>query len=213
MEAPAGHRVLHRLARLPDPLAWPPAAYTGGGRFDDPAGEFRVLYAAASRIVCCLELIAPFRRPAGTAEAELQAALRALRPPSTPPEPLAGIVPADWVRQRAFAELSVSAELPRLDLRSAEGLEAVRHGLRLAEFDLGDVLQRHRPATQRIARWAYEQGLQAVLYPSRFAADSECWAIFDSAAIVRGPVLPLSSDDVHLVEAARRFGLTVESAA
>jgi len=44
--APAPATALYRVGRLPDPLSWPPWEYAGSGRFDDPAGEFRVLYAA-----------------------------------------------------------------------------------------------------------------------------------------------------------------------
>jgi hypothetical protein len=62
---------LHRIARLPDPLAWPPWEVVGGGRFDDPRREFRVLYAAAQRRGAFVETLAQFR-PALHALARLQ---------------------------------------------------------------------------------------------------------------------------------------------
>ncbi len=47
---PAGN--LYRVARAPDAWAWPPWEYAGedgtfGNRYDDPRGEYRVLYATS----------------------------------------------------------------------------------------------------------------------------------------------------------------------
>jgi hypothetical protein len=57
---------IFRIARTPDP--WQPPDWslahedgTFGNRFDDPAGYYRVLYAASQRISCFIETLARFR--------------------------------------------------------------------------------------------------------------------------------------------------------
>jgi hypothetical protein len=57
---------LFRLGRLPDAWAWPDWAYAGedgtfGNRFDDPAAEYRVLYASTQRVGAFLETLARLR--------------------------------------------------------------------------------------------------------------------------------------------------------
>jgi len=53
---------LYRIARWPDPLAFPPREFCGSERFDDPLGIFRVLY-IGTRLACFVEWVAPFRFP------------------------------------------------------------------------------------------------------------------------------------------------------
>jgi len=62
----------YRIGRLPDPLAWVPLEFLGGGRFDDPARRFRTRYVAESRLACFVEVLAQFR-PAPEVIARLQA--------------------------------------------------------------------------------------------------------------------------------------------
>lgn len=58
-----------RVGYRPDPWAWTPWQYANGGRFDgrwdDPAGEFRTVYAGASLVGCLLEVLAPLRPEPG----------------------------------------------------------------------------------------------------------------------------------------------------
>jgi hypothetical protein len=68
---------LFRLGRKPDP--WSPPDWsraqpdgTFGNRFDDPQGNYRVLYAATQRVSCFVETLARFR-PDLSLIAELQA--------------------------------------------------------------------------------------------------------------------------------------------
>jgi hypothetical protein len=46
---------------LPNPLDWLPIDRVGANRFDDPARQFRVLYAARQRTACFAETLALFR--------------------------------------------------------------------------------------------------------------------------------------------------------
>jgi hypothetical protein len=52
---------LYRVARAPDPLAWPDRRFIGGSRFDDPDHHFRVLYLAERRVGCFIESLAGLR--------------------------------------------------------------------------------------------------------------------------------------------------------
>src|SRR6185295_13858447 len=67
---------VHRIARSPDPWEYPDWSRanpdgTFGNRFDDPDGEYRVLYVSSARLVCFLETLARYR-PDLTLLAELQ---------------------------------------------------------------------------------------------------------------------------------------------
>jgi len=104
--------VLYRIGRLPDPLAWPPWDYVGTGRFDDPAGEFRVLYATVQRRTGFLETLARFRP-----SLEVLAALEGVENTDEPfPMPQ---VPADWYHARAIGRLRLRTRQRWLDLRGA----------------------------------------------------------------------------------------------
>ena len=57
---------LHRIARVPDPWAWPDWANVGtvgtfGNRWDDPEGLYRVVYASSSRLAAFVEVVPRFR--------------------------------------------------------------------------------------------------------------------------------------------------------
>ena len=63
--ASPGDRVF-RLARAPDPWAWPDWSNAGpdgtfGNRWDDPARAYRVLYASSTRFGALIETLARFR--------------------------------------------------------------------------------------------------------------------------------------------------------
>ncbi len=204
--------VLYRIGRLPDPLAWPPPEFIGGGRFDDPQGEFRVLYSGQRR-ACFLETLALFR-PSVEALAALQQVKGSLEPLPR------GVVPADWYQKRAVARLRLGRGQQWLDLRAMETREALRTelaatllALGLADLDLSGVLGPRRRLTQAIARWAHENGYSGIVYSSRFDAALSLWAIFEGAAFepvgVPDPIVP---DDPDLVAAARLFGLAIRPA-
>jgi hypothetical protein len=177
---------LYRIGRAPDPFAPPPFddGKNSGNRFDDPAGEFWVMYAAEQRRGCFAETLARFHP-----DLQLIAALKRLPDgdagDDTPP---AGVVPDDWHLKRLVGEFRVAPRQRWLDLRELEIREMVRWELAptwvemgLDDFDLSDALTRRRDITQAIARWAYEQGYQGIIYPSRLDNAFDCWAIFEGA--------------------------------
>lgn len=208
--ARAPRTALFRIGRRPDPLAWPPWEYVGSGRFDDPAGEFRVLYATAQRRTAFLETLAHFRP-----SLDVLAALRAVENTREPlPAPR---VPAEWYRARAVGRLRLVTRQQWLDLRSLETREALRYELAqtlldlgLEDLDLSGGAGPKRQLTQAVARWAYERKYRGLAYSSRFDATLTCWAIFEGAAFepfgLPEPILP---DDPDLVSVARSFGIAV----
>jgi hypothetical protein len=190
--------VLYRLARLPNPLAWPPWEFVGSGRFDDRQRAFRTLYAADQRRTCFIEALARFR-PAVSVLARLDAVTG-----SEEALPRAA-VPAEWYRKRGIGRFRVQLAQPLLDLRSLETREVLRAELAaaieragLADLDVSGVCGPRRDLTQEIARWAYEHGYEGLLYSSRLDSTLACVAVFEGAVIepvgVAEPIDPLDPD-------------------
>lgn len=204
---------LYRLGRLPDPLAWPPRQYAGDGRFDDPLGEFRVLYVAEQRLACFIETLYRFRRPLAALAAEREL-------PSDEAPPLAtAILPPRWRQKRGFHRLRLAPAQRWLDLRSLDTREALRPvfaslltHLRLPELDLSAVYGPHRVLTQGIARWAYDWGYAGLRYGSRYNEAFNCWAVFERPWIAtftrEGAIEPVAPDDPDLLAALALFDLT-----
>lgn len=157
---------LYRVARPPDPLAWPDRRYIGGSRFDDPLSQFRVLYLAERRSGCFVESLASFRP-----DVHLLAQLRMV---AGAPGPLPGaVVPADWYSRRLVGCLRVEPGQRWLDLRSPVTLQALRTELAdvlvrlgLPDLDVSAARGPSRELTREIARWAFEQGMQGLAYRS-----------------------------------------------
>ena len=152
-QAPTPRGVLYRIAHLPDPLAWVPWELAGGGRFDDPQGQFRVLYAAAQRRGAFVETLARFRPAIESLAQPWQLAA------GTAPAPAANIS-ADWYEKRGIAEFRLSPGQRWLDLRAPETREELRAALAntlltlgLSDLDLSRVVGPRRSFTQAIARW------------------------------------------------------------
>jgi len=201
---------LHRIGRLPDPLAWPPWEAVGGGRFDDPVRRFRVLYAASRRRGAFVESLAPFR-PA-------LALLARLGEVTGTDEPVPGArVPPDWYRRRGVARLRLAPRQRWLDLRSPATREALRRALAaellrlgLVDLDLSGVAGPSRALTQAIAGWAHEHGYAGLAYASRIDQRQTCWAVFEGASFEPvGLPEPITPDDPDLRAVARLFGLAL----
>jgi hypothetical protein len=203
--------LLYRVARAPDPLAWPDRRFIGGSRFDDPHDQFRVLYLAEQRLGCFIESLAGFRL-----DIRLLARLtRVTGAAGLLPDP---IVPADWYKRRSVGRLSLLPGQRWLDLRAPETLQSLRVELAstlvclgLPDFDVSAARGPSRELTRQIARWAYEHDFQGIAYSSRFADYLDCWAVFEGASITPvGPSEAIAPDDSDLTAAAFFFGLTIE---
>jgi hypothetical protein len=221
---PSGN--LHRVSRGADAWAWPAWAYAGedgtfGNRFDDPAGEYRVLYATSQRVGAFIETLARYRTdPALVAEYEEMAIEPgdSDRYPTIPP----GVVPADWCASRTigtarhdgpFADIGHSRSL--VELRTALASRLVHYGL--DDLDAGDVRRRApRAFTQEISRYVFansvtEDGepLVGIRYLSRLGDDVENWAIFEGTDPYDKRSDEIARDDPDLVEALRTLDLVM----
>lgn len=149
-----------RLARAPDPWAWPDWSQAGldgtfGNRWDDPLGSYRVLYASATRFGALLETLAPFRP-----DLEVVAGLREIEGDDEPVA--AGTVPREWFENRvmgvaelvgAYADIGAAASLSVLRSHLAD--RGVHHGL--LDIDAAAIrLTAPRRFTQEVSRLVYE---------------------------------------------------------
>jgi hypothetical protein len=187
---------IYRVARQPDAWAWPDWTYAHedgsfGSRFDDPRGEYRVLYASSQREGAFAETLARFRVDLHVA-AELQAIDGdPVDADYADPVP-AGVVPPEWIETRllgtarhhgGFVDLGHSDSLTHL--RSALADRVLQHGH--DELDAGDVRRRApRRLTQEISRYVFEHGrddvgkaVAGVRYLSRLGDELVNWAIFE----------------------------------
>jgi RES domain len=201
---------LYRLARRPDPWAWPDWAYAGedgtfGNRYDDPESEFRVLYASSDRLTCFLETLARFRPDPHVAAIEIASDPRDAEFPTLPP----GHVPAKWTTLRAIGSVTVDWVFADIGTRRSLGHQLVRHGV----DDLDGAAIRAsvpRAFTQEVSRYVYEHADVAGLrYLSRLGDDGENWTIHEPAVIPARRVVDVEPDDPDLRAALELFGLTL----
>ena len=204
---------LWRIGRAPDPLAWPPRAFAGGGRYDDPRGRFRVLYVAAQRRGAFVETLAGFR----PAVADL-AMMRAL-PEGDADDvfPTAGAIPDTYFR-KLIGRVRLAPGQRWLDLRAPETHQVLRVELTEAlvglgygdRFVWGEVLGHDHRLTQVIARWAYESEYRGLAYSSCHDARLDCWAVFEGAVFeAEGRPEGIDQGDPDLVAVAGLFGLAI----
>ena len=217
---------LHRVARGADAWAWPAWAYAGedgtfGNRFDDPAGEYRVLYASSPRVGAFLETLARYRTDPAIAAEYDEIAIEpedAERYPTIAP----GVVPGAWCSARTigtarhdgpFADIGHSSSLA--ELRTALASRLVHYGL--DDLDGGDLRRRApRAFTQEISRHVFERGvtedgqpLLGIRYLSRLGDDIENWAIFEGTEPYDKRSAEIARDDPDLLAALQTLDLVM----
>ena len=214
----------YRVARLPDAWAWPDWAYvhadgTWGNRYDDPEGEYRVLYACTERLGGFLETLARFRP-----DLEVVAGIAAITPDPADPSALApGEVPRSWVGKRGAGVAGLSGA-PFAVVGHSETLAYLRTAMadRVLHYNLGsDVdaatirMSAPRTFTQEVSRRIYSMtnagGRQfaGVAYGSRLGDEITNWAIFEPASLELPLTAALDENDPDMLEAFSRFGLTL----
>jgi RES domain len=202
IEAVSPAAPVHRLARRPDVWSWPDWAYAGndgtfGNRWDDPRGEYRVLYASTERVGAFVETLARFRP-----DPALVAALDAI---DDEEELAPGVVPAEWLNDRAVGEATLLGEFARVG--ATRSLVYLRG--RLAQDLDAAAIRQHVPrrTTQAIGRVVFDcGGFAGVQYESRLGDDIHNWAVFEPAD-VSGSSEPLAEDDPDLALALALLGL------
>lgn len=221
-----------RVGHRPDPWAWTPWQYAGedgrfSGRWDDPRGAFRTVYAGRELLACLLELLAPFRP-----DSLLEDHLAGIDADDEYPSARPGTVPVEWlaVREASSATLSgtycaVTDKESVATLRSVFLPAALRRGL--ADLDAGSLrLSAPRALTQEIAGWLYDlhdgvrELVDGVQFESRHGDDLTLWAVFErdgdqavSARLTGSHTLRLHRDHPDLREAFRLHRLAWSDAA
>jgi hypothetical protein len=193
---PLKHRTpegpIYRIARGSNPWAFPDwskvtidsyGARTFGSRFDDPAGEYRVLYASSQVLSCYVETLARFR-PDYLLKAEL-AAIKG----EDDFQPI-GYVSLDWFENRYVGRARAKGRYA--DIYTAEWVSQLRpqlqpecRNLGMPEFDLTVLMQaQRRIITQMASNYINELGsFSGIYYASRYGNDLENWALFESKAV------------------------------
>lgn len=211
---------IHRIGRVPDPWAWSDWAYAGedgtfGNRWDDPAGEYRVLYASSEPLGAYLETLARFRP-----DPLVVAAIADIDEDPGFPTLTTGLVPAGWCTGRRigaarhagpFADVGNSDSIAHL--RSALLPRIVHHGL--DDLDAGDLRRRApRRFTQEVSRYVFEHGraadetpLTGIRYASRLGDELANWAIFEGSEPHAQTSAPIKADDPNLLRALGMYGL------
>lgn len=192
---------LHRLGRRPDPWAWPDWAYAGpdgtfGNRYDDPAGEFRVLYASSTRFGALVETLSRFRE-----DPELQSELAAIKGED---DDVVGPrqVPGEWLAERTLGTAAVQGRFASIG--QSKSLAALRKALGKRARELGIKrldgsairLRVPRAFTQAVSRHVFECEFAGVHYLSRFGDDIDNWAIHEPPGGLAAPIDPIESEPV-----------------
>ena len=194
--------VLFRVARGPDVWMWTDLKYAGHGRWDDPDGSYRVLYASVTAFGAYLEKLAQFRP-----DLELLAAFANIRENdrSAPKTAPAGTLPTGWRARHLLGKgLTDGVNAPLVAVGRARSLAALRLALAgvaerlgIAEIDAGvirlDLSVEFLRFTQAVSRFVYEQARHetpryaGIFYLSQHADDVANVAIFE-----RGEPFPVT---------------------
>lgn len=216
-----------RVGYLPEPWAWNGWEWATNGRFsgrwDDPEGNFRTVYAGATLLGCLLEVLAYLREDPRLAldlsEIAEEDDDKVLYPSLAP-----GIVPLEWLDGRTAARAQMSGTF--CAVTSAESIAALRPhfigsalSLGLTDFDAAALKDaRHRALTQRIASYVYGTGwFHGMQFTSRHGDDQKVWAVFEqpgdpaiSPLLNQRVNVELRSDTTEVLEAFRLLGLEWE---
>lgn len=207
---------VYRIGRNPDPWEWPDWGDIGGNRWDDPRGEYRVLYASSQRLGAFLETLARFQP-----DLEIVAERNAIDGAADTLDP--GVLPASWLQNRLIGSGRIDYDFADVGhSRSIGTLRAVMAGRVLhygiANFD-ASTLYRSAPRafTQEISRLVYECTIDTdrqfwgIAYLSRLGSDVRNWAVFEPAGPSDGTQAQIAAGDPDLIEAARRLSITLAS--
>jgi hypothetical protein len=208
-----------RLSLDPAHLPRRPRFEEGEGplnRFDDPAGQYLVRYAATSLRACCLEVLSHSFRTRPQLEERLLAVSNAEARPGDLVDLEGkemegpGRVPEGWLLQQRAGRCEIAASAAFTNVVSARFLALYnkqpkirraieRHLGEAYDLDAGTImlnLELGRPVTQAVSAvlWSEDPQPAGIRYLSRLDVSEECWAIYNHVAVAFREIQPLSLD-------------------
>jgi hypothetical protein len=215
---------LYRIGWGDEPWEWPDWSYAGpdgtfDGRWDDPQGTYRVLYAASDRVTAFIEVLSRFRLNPAVA-----AALRQIDAPDDrgiPP----GRVPASWVQRRTIGTAIVKGVFADVTHRDSIAHLRTRMAWAIEDFGLEDISAAelksgHRDFTRAVSRFIYDQttsdgsAFAGITYRSKHGDELKVWAVFEHASSDYITVLwrgdRIRPDDPDLLTACELLGVELD---
>ena len=187
-----------------NPPDWHYACADGafGNRFDDPLGQYRVIYASSGKGACFAEILDHFRvNPA------LSAALGAMEEPED--HIPAGVIPPGFFT-RVVGRARISAHFA--DICHSEWLCRLRSSTRLHNLDASHLQSGERTLTQAVSRTVHDDAaaFDGIRYLSRLGHDFQNQAIFDRSAIrPHGDEARILRNDPDLLMTLALLGLSL----
>lgn len=217
--------VVYRLGRTPDAWEWPDWSYanadgTFGNRYDDPEGQYRVLYASTEREATFRESLARYRPDPAILAAEISTADDEAAPVTI----AAGVIPAGWLSRRRMGTAELAGTF--CDVGHADSLGHLRTHLSsrllhygIDDLDAGDIRARApRRLTQEISRYVFVQTnaddmptFAGIRYGSRLGDNLTNWAIFEpNEPRVIDSAAEIDPDDPDLRATLKAHGLVLQ---
>lgn len=214
-----------RLARSPEPWAWPDWAHRGKGRpanrWDDTEKIYRVLYASTRRVGAFLETLARFR-PDPEVLSEI-ARLDDVEGDPADDGRMTGTQLADWAAERSIGQARLKGQY--VAIGRSDALKVINRRLadRLSDYHLteldGASIRASAPVglTQEISRLVYEctdangdREFEGIRYLSRLGDDVENWAIFEPCEFEIVNQSPIELEDPDLRSALSLLNIEVD---
>lgn len=189
------------------------------GRWDDPEGSYRVLYASTSRFGAFVEALGDFR-----ADPELAVGLKDIATDDEEGAVPPGHLPVSWLRGRVVGEATTTVRCAQVG--HSRSLACLRRELAtlVVRYQLEDLdgsairLRAPRAFTQHVSRFVYEcteedgaAQFRGIHYLSRFGDDLGSVAFFEVPTghdpVSAGTMAPVSLDDPVLQDAMQHHGL------
>lgn len=207
--------VIYRIAKKCYGL-WRPTGILGTERFDSTSKNFNTLYCAKSPLACFLETLQCFRPGMADLNQRLCLILDKELEDITDEERTnaLSVFAEEWCKERHLLQITIDKTAEFLDVTHHETIQFLRNQPNVksimpleTDFDLSTVTGPRRVITQQISEIAHQSGFNGLYYTSRFGANLECYAVFDSIQIKQVQEFEIENSDEGYQEALRTFGL------
>jgi hypothetical protein len=200
-------RVVWRVGFRPYPWAWVDWSRAEDGRFqgrwDDPDGEFRTIYAGGTLQACLAEVLASLR-PSVEMAAEMddidEDPLDEAMHPTCP----AGSIAYAWLEPRVASSATLAGQFCNVtSMVTIAGLRPRFKSMATAQgyedFDAATLKdQKARPITQAVSKYIWSRGdFHGIRFNSRLGDDNSLWAIYERPDGLTGVSPQISDIEMH----------------